>query len=450
MDRNASSGPASASERDPLQVLEFWKEFDLDGRRAGLDQQVMSNLYVCLGSICSVLTVLLVKCIEMREAKTASIAGRKRLNEQTKAFRTLPTGEQAAMMNELLQSYQKEIDQLSSRSRLGESAFFSLYKSVYEAPDPTPAMNALSSALMESASYQLEIEKLKSEIQQYDNEFQQLKNQDITIRRLEDQIDEFKESIQDKVNEEVSRRVQEVEMDAENKIMDIKAAHYAAEKRLATAQDELKQSRDVADRCQNQLYELSDQAEKRVSAIRADMSIVEDDAERLRSRVAELERQLDRMKTASDECDGVDSDSIGKNGMNSLLSEFQSLQIVADELRQSLRRKEDEYRSEKARNDTLSRDLNMQLAVEKDAHHRASTELAKRPTTEEVESLKRQLRSLQRIAFNAQEDDTEVILIIFSLSLKYLFYATPCRILRKTRNGRQGNLNSWKPYLHLS
>lgn len=28
---------------DPLQVLEFWKDFDLDGRRVGLDRQVRSD-----------------------------------------------------------------------------------------------------------------------------------------------------------------------------------------------------------------------------------------------------------------------------------------------------------------------------------------------------------------------------------------------------------------------
>jgi homeobox protein cut-like len=386
---------AGADPRDALGVLEFWKEFDLDGRRAGLDKQ----------------------CTEMREAKTASIAGRKKLNELTKSFRALPAPEQAAAINDLLKTYQKEIDQLSNRSKLGEGAFFSLYKAVYEAPDPSPAIDSLSSSVMESSAHQLEIEKLQNEIKQYDDEFQQLKNQDITIRRLEDQIEEFKDSIQDKVEEEVSRQTLDIETEAESKIMDVRAAHYGAEKRLATALEDVKQARDVADRCQSQLYELSDQGEKRVSALRADMSILEDDAERLRSRVAELERQLETHSKAGDRSrdrdsrDGTDSgdgETAGGKGMDSILSEFQSLQILADELRQELRRKEDEYRTDKARSDTLVRDLTMQLAVEKDGHQRASADLAGRPSAAEGEALRRQLRSLQRIAFNAQEDNEDV------------------------------------------
>lgn len=356
----------------------------------------------------------------MREAKTQSIAGRKRLNELTKSFRALPTAEQGSAINDLLKSYQKEIDQLSTRSKLGESAFFSLYKAVYEAPDPTPAMNTLSSALLESSTHQLEIERLKNEIKQYDAEFQQLKNQDITIRRLEDQIEEYKSSIEEKVEDEVGRRITDIEAKAENKIMEVKAAHYGAEKRLASALADLKQARDVADRCQSQLYELSEQGDKRLSALRADMSIVEDDAERLRSRVAELDRLLLNY-TKAEAADDAEDDSGSPqkyrvNGIESLKSDFQSLQIIADELRQELRRKEDDFRTVKARNEAVCRDLNMQLSVQKENVDKLNVELSKRPSLEETDALRRQLRSLQRIAFNAEDDDDDVR--IFSNAVK--------------------------------
>lgn len=388
----------------------------------------------------------------MREAKTASIAGRKKLNELTKSFRALPPADQGPAVNDLLKSYQKEIDQLSTRSKLGESAFFSLYKAVYEAPDPTPAMNTLSAALMESASFQLEIEKLHNEIKQYDDEFQQLKNQDITIRRLEDQIEEYKDSIEDKVEEEVTRRSAEIEAEAENRIMEVKGAHYGAEKRLASALEELKQARDVADRCQSQLYELSAQGDKQLSALRADMAIVEDDSERLRSRVADLERQLTNL--SGERCDGDDGDEAsgsggrhGSGGMESLLSEFQSLQILTDELRQQLRSKEDDYRTDKARSDTTIRELNLQISVQKDNVQKASAELSKRPSVEEFDSLKKQLRALQRIAFHAQDEDDEVCApSLLPVIILIRGCVLLCRPILVMETGRLTMLNSWKHY----
>ena len=122
----------------------FWKEFDLDSKRLTLDKQ----------------------CIEMKELKSASMAGRKRLNEATKAFRAKPAEEQLKMMLDVLKAYQEEIDQLSKRSKYSEAAFYGLYKAIYDAPDPATLIEDIMTHVNTSSSYQLEIERLRSELQQ--------------------------------------------------------------------------------------------------------------------------------------------------------------------------------------------------------------------------------------------------------------------------------------------
>jgi hypothetical protein len=47
--------------------------------------------------------------------------------------------------------------------------------------------------LLNGSTHTLEIERLRGELQQYDEEFQRLKNQDITIRRLEDQLSDLRD-----------------------------------------------------------------------------------------------------------------------------------------------------------------------------------------------------------------------------------------------------------------
>ena len=42
----------------------------------------------------------------------------------------------------LLKSYQEEIDRLTGRAKLGESAFLDVYQRLYEAPDPAAALMA--------------------------------------------------------------------------------------------------------------------------------------------------------------------------------------------------------------------------------------------------------------------------------------------------------------------
>lgn len=228
--------------------LELWKNFNLEERKISLDKS----------------------CVEMREAKTASINGRRRLNDITKAFRAKPKEEQINMMTELLKSYQEEIDQLSRRSKNCETTFFSLYKALYELPDPAVTIENLIGAVMSGSTNSLEIERLRGELNQYEEEFRQLKNQDITIRRLEDALAEFKEQNEDKIVEEVNRRMVEIEAQADARIAEALDNQRTAEKRYAAAVESMKAAQLSADRAQTQLYEVSSQAERKMTALQTE------------------------------------------------------------------------------------------------------------------------------------------------------------------------------------
>ncbi|CAM9924516.1 unnamed protein product, partial [Ectocarpus sp. 6 AP-2014] len=165
-------------------VLTFWKEFNLDGRRLQLDKQGL----------------------ELQDAKDASLVRRKNLAELTKEFRKKSDQEKVAGVQRLVKAYQEEIDTLAKRCRASDSAFFSLYKGLYEAPDPAKALERSASERPRAAASELEVQKLRSELAEYEEEFSKLKNQDITIRRLEDVIAEFEEGAEAKVEEEAEAR----------------------------------------------------------------------------------------------------------------------------------------------------------------------------------------------------------------------------------------------------
>ena len=154
---------AAALAEDVSDALEFWREFDLDTRREDLEEQ----------------------CESLKAHKNASISGRKRLNELTKHFRSQSKqpAEQGGMMTELLKAYQEEIDQLSRRSKHSEACFLKLCKGLYPAPDPCHALQGLMAQANGSGGHLLQVERLQRELRAYDEEFQRLKNQDITIRR---------------------------------------------------------------------------------------------------------------------------------------------------------------------------------------------------------------------------------------------------------------------------
>jgi homeobox protein cut-like len=99
-------------------VLDFWSAFDLDGKRLHLDKQGLL----------------------LQEAKDGSAKARKALGEMTRDFRRADDEQKLLTMNELLRAYQAEIDALTKRSKSAETNFFSLYRDLFEAPDPVPCL----------------------------------------------------------------------------------------------------------------------------------------------------------------------------------------------------------------------------------------------------------------------------------------------------------------------
>jgi homeobox protein cut-like len=368
--------------------LEFWKDFDLETKRLTLDKS----------------------CVEMREMKTASINGRKKLNEATKAFRSKTREEQVLGMTELLKLYQDEIDQLSNRSKFSEKSFYNLYKQVYDAPNPVTAIEGLINLVTAGSTNTLEIERLKSELNQYDEEFQQLKNQDITIRRLEEQLQEYRDQIEDKVVEEVMKRTAEVEDQAGAKVAAVKEVSRAAEKRLAAAVESMRQAQASADRAQTQMFEISSQAEERVSALSAENGILAEGSERLEAQVGELEGEVEMLKSAlaTAVAGGAGASAMGsplKGGSSA--DDTETLQMVVSELRSEIRKKEETFRAERQRLDGQQREVAQQLAREKEALGKVRLELAERPTKDDLVSVRRQLKMLQRVAFNVEDEDNE-------------------------------------------
>lgn len=63
----------------------------------------------------------------------------------TRLYTLRPDHDKVSGVQRLVKAYQEEIDALAKRSRASDSAFFSLYKALYEAPDPAQALERMAS-----------------------------------------------------------------------------------------------------------------------------------------------------------------------------------------------------------------------------------------------------------------------------------------------------------------
>lgn len=345
----------------------------------------------------------------MREGKNASINGRRRLNEVTKQFRLKPKEDQLAGIAELLKAYQDEIDQLSRRAKGSEAAFFSLYKSIYDAPDPAPACDQLLRMMEESGSQGKEVERLRAELEHYDEEFRALKNQDITIRRLEEELAALQESLEERVEEEVTKRATAIEEAADARVEECKDHQRAAERRLVAALESVNQAQAAADRAQSQLLDVSSDAEKRLSAQVMETAMANEAVDRLRTRVAELEGELTSLRISKAAPMEKEEDSQDD-------TPEERLQVLSDlnhNMRQELLRKDEMISNERTKHEQQLRDLNRQLRSEQAEVSRLRQEVSLLPSLEDVHALKHQLKVLHKVLFNVADDATEVKFCLF-------------------------------------
>ena len=158
----------SAPAADQLAVMiEAWERLDLSAeRRVALDAEGLA----------------------IADNQEQSAAGREVLKEAVRAVRAVPAEERPGKIGGMIKAFQAEIDALTRRQSSAESSFLGLYRSLDDAPDPLPAMREAAAKLASLGAAAAEADGLRRELAELDAEFQGLKNQDATIRRLQQQL----------------------------------------------------------------------------------------------------------------------------------------------------------------------------------------------------------------------------------------------------------------------
>ncbi|KAG7700869.1 hypothetical protein KL933_004420 [Ogataea haglerorum] len=99
------------------------------------------------------------KGLEIQASQKESLLSRKDLATKTKAFKKLPEEEKLEQINQLVKSYQNEVDSLTKKNKTVENVFFHIYRALAEAPDPKRLLQISLEAVLSIK----DVEKLKAE-----------------------------------------------------------------------------------------------------------------------------------------------------------------------------------------------------------------------------------------------------------------------------------------------
>uniref|UniRef100_A0A4W4HKF2 Protein CASP n=1 Tax=Electrophorus electricus TaxID=8005 RepID=A0A4W4HKF2_ELEEL len=116
----------------------------------------------------------------------------------------------------LLKSFQAEIDALSKRSKEAEAAFLNVYKKLIDVPDPVPVLELgqqLQLKVQRMHDIETENQKLRETLEDYNKEFAEVKNQEVTIKALKEKIREYEQTLKNQAESLAQEKEQRLHND---------------------------------------------------------------------------------------------------------------------------------------------------------------------------------------------------------------------------------------------
>eukprot|EP00802_Teleaulax_amphioxeia_P005620 Tamp_05624.p1 GENE.Tamp_05624~~Tamp_05624.p1 ORF type:complete len:778 (-),score=319.41 Tamp_05624:587-2869(-) len=386
---NVSVSAAQALLRTAQLAIHHWKEVDLDEKRKGWEASTL----------------------EVANAQEASAGSRKALAETTKAFKKLDDTEKLAGWGALLKSYQAEVDSLTKRSKAAELAFLNMFKALRDVPSPVPVLTSLAEEVESVIALKTAHDKASKELAEYKEEFQSLKNQDVTIQRLKDKI----ASMEDERAEQVAAAVEEERKGLEQRFVEKQEKEKSREKELQAQIKELKEQVAVLNRKhdeqQSGAMENQAELESTLSARQSQIDLLSEEVDRLTGQVAAVEKEKEQInaqylelwrKNYAQPSETADASTVSKvveleTALESREGRLKQLSLQVEILEESLQKERETSRR------TVDEHVRALKSKEQEAEA-LKDKIAKLPTLADYQSLQRQLKIMQAVEYNTLDD----------------------------------------------
>ena len=286
-----------------------------------------------------------------------------------------------------------------------------------------------------------ELISLRKEVTEYEVEFRSLKNQDITIRKLEEKIDQLQIEAEESIRQSVETAKEEVAKSEEKRIAELLERENMLQVKIQTLELQLHSERTSYQQSQQNLSKVDDHITNQQTIWDVQRNILMDDNTRVREQLQIMTRERDDLlneisiyRNGTHHPDGTSNNptSLGslrsppssssrattsENGVVSfqdLLLERNAYEAEVSELseanvvlREAIRQKEEavlrEKRTLQSKIDALEREkTSLQNTVSS-----LEMQLSSAPSRSAIENMKRELRILKRLEYNAEENNDD-------------------------------------------
>jgi len=314
----------------------------------------------------------------------------------------------------LLKLYQEEIDRLTRFEKDVELEYTNLFKGYKELEDPMnfyqrnyerfmkldaeeerlrlkeKHQKDTNDASKHNATFQKQIKKLKGKLEAYEEEFKELKNQEVTIAKLHDENSELRNQITEK--EYVIRQESSQLRDKEKRDLIDKYEHNIKllEEQNAKLSQEIESVKKLHEVNQNELYNVKRGLEEEDRGKQAHIDLLNEEIQKLTSKISVLEQRVPPQSFDSSSNEPQD-----RLDFQIKEKEIERLNGKLHNLEQQLEQKQ-----------TIIATLEQSLEALQDESESLHKELSERPNKREFQGIQDRLKMLEHLQFSSTLEAT--------------------------------------------
>lgn len=258
------------------QLLEAWKEFKFTETLKNLDShsQVITTHQEC------------------------NVEERAKLREESKNWAKSPADQKVKTVGNLIKLYQKEIDRLTKNEVFAETQLLSIWNELSKVADPVQIIEKAEKSNQVDSSeiikLRIENDHLKKDVEAFKSEFQEIQNQEITIRKLQGTISDMKDNMAQLINESITKK--EAMLKDEFNVQFESLKEQASEKERKYQQSKLEYEEIMAQNniLQRNAFEVKTKSDAALQAREAELELASTELYRMSEELNALKKALEK------------------------------------------------------------------------------------------------------------------------------------------------------------
>ncbi|XP_027900644.1 cut-like homeobox 1b isoform X3 [Xiphophorus couchianus] len=258
-------------------MFQYWKRFDLQQLQKELDATAT----------------------QLANRQDESEQSRKKLIDLSREFKKTTPEDLRKQVAPLLKSFQGEIDALSKRSKEAEAAFLNVYKKIIDVPDPVPVLELaqqLQLKLQRMHDIETENTKLRETLEDYNKEFAEVKNQEVTIKALKEKIREYEQTLKNQAENLAQEKQLQLHNDYAEKERKLQESQDSMSSRLKEAEHKAQSLQTALETTQAELFDLKTKYDEESTAKADEIEMVMTDLERANQRAEAAQREAEALR----------------------------------------------------------------------------------------------------------------------------------------------------------